>query len=42
MESGDYKILLAASSVDIRLEGVYSVNYDTDYTLSPKRKAMIL
>ncbi len=42
VEGGQYKILLAASSTDIRLQGVYSVEYDKDYTQSPKRKAMIL
>lgn len=42
VEGGDYEILVAASSTDIRLRTVYSVEYDTDYTLSPKKKAMIL
>ncbi len=42
VESGEYKILVAASSTDIRLKGIYSVEYDGDYTQSPKRKAIIL
>ena len=42
VESGEYKILIASSSVDIRLSGIYTVDYEKDYTQSPKRKAIIL
>ncbi len=42
VESGTYNILIAVSSVDIRLKGAYTVNWTKDYTVSQKGGAMVL
>lgn len=42
VESGTYRILLGASSQDIRLKGEYSVAWSGDYTVDLKKKAIVL
>lgn len=42
VESGEYQIMAAASSADIRLKGKYIVNWEKDYTRYSDRSAIIL
>ena len=41
VESGAYKILIGASSQDIRLEADYLLKYDTDYTVYARDKSTV-
>ena len=37
VESGEYDIMVAASATDIRLSGVYTIEWDKDYTIARER-----
>ena len=41
VESGAYKVLIGASSQDIRLEADFFIKYDNDYTVTAFDKTMV-